>query len=709
MPDDYSADTGTTGTVTVGGSATGEIETAGDRDWFAVTLEADKTYRLDLKGRDTGDGALRNPYLGGVYDADRAYVGGVDDDGGKGRNSRGYFTPDEDGLYFVAADATGGGTGTYTLSVVEVADDFAADTGTSGAVAVGGSVVGKIDWAGDRDWFAVTLEAEKTYVVDLKGRNTGDGTLRDPYLFGIHDADGARLAGTTDNNGGAGRNSRLTFTADEGGTYYVAAGARKKLEGTYTLSVSEVLEVGGSVTGKIKDDADRFAVRLEAGKTYRLDLKGRDTGDGTLPNPYLGGVYDAGRAYVGGIDDDGGTGRNSRSFFTPDEDGLYFVAAGATGGGTGTYTLSVVEVADDFAADTGTSGAVAVGGSATGEIEFARDRDWFAVTLEAGRSYRIDLKGKDTGDGTLRDPYLRGIHDAKGVEVPGTWNDDGGKGRNSREFFTPDEDGTYYVAASAVGDGTGSYTLSVADVTVTDDYSADTGTAAAVAVGGSATGEIEAARDADWFAVTLEAGRSYRIDLKGKDTGDGTLRDPYLHGIHDAKGVEVPGTWNDDGGKGRNGREFFTPDEDGTYYVAASAVGDGTGSYTLSVADVTVTDDYSADTGTAAAVAVGSSATGEIEAAGDRDWFAVTLEAGKTYVVDLKGRKTGDGTLRDPYLRGIHDADGAYIAGTWDDNDGMGRNSRTTFTPGETATYYVAAGAAGDDTGSYTLSVEDVI
>ena len=108
-------------------------------------------------------------------------------------------------------------------------------------------------------------------------------------------------------------------------------------------------------------------------------------------------------------------------------------------------------------------------------------------------------------------------------------------------------------------------------------------------------------------------------------------------------------------------------------------------------------------------VAVGGSATGEIEADGDRDWFAVTLEAGKTYQVDLEGLWTDAGTLGDSYLRGIHDANGDLIADTTDDDGGSGYNSRVTFTPTEDGTYYVAAGAHSHRTGTYTLSVEEAL
>ena len=119
---------------------------------------------------------------------------------------------------------------------------------------------------------------------------------------------------------------------------------------------------------------------------------------------------------------------------------------------------------DDFSANILTDGGVAVGGTATGDIESSGDRDWFAVELVAGRTYTIDLRGSRTDDGTLRDPYLRGIHDAEGNLISGTTNDDGGEGYNSRITFTATESGTYYIAAGAYY-GRGTYEVEVTDTT----------------------------------------------------------------------------------------------------------------------------------------------------------------------------------------------------------------------------------------------------
>ena len=719
--DDHSDDTSTTGTVTVGGSVTGDLEADGDRDWFAVTLQAGRTYRIDLEGSETDKGTLSDPNLRGIYDASGVLIKGTsNDDGGDGLNSRVRFTPDEDGTYYVSAGAFVGGTGTYTLSVTEVTDDFADDSTTTGKVAVGGSVQGEIEEARDRDWFAVELEVGRAYRFDLEGSDTDQGTLGDPYLLGIYDASGDR-EWFGDNDDGVGHNSRTTFTPGEDGTYFVSvSGAPVGETGTYTLFVKEdvddfsadtsttgEVEVGGSIQGELgePEDIDWISVRLEAGHSYWINFHSAYL---SLYSDAPIGFYDANGVRILGAPIRGTDVEThvARVLFVPEEDAIYYVALQNLAANP--YTLSVEELTDDFSADTSTTGRVSVAGSVTGELEHRGDQDWFAVTLQAGKDYVVDLEG-----GTLRDPVLFGIYDADGVQISHTYNDDGGEGSNSRLSFTPTVNGTYYVSAAANSStyyyNAGTYTLTVTEGT--DDFANGTSTTGRVVVGGSVVGELEQRGDEDWFAVTLVAGNAYVIDIEGTYTGKGTLNDPYLRGVYDADGVLISGSWNDNGGVGRNSRSVLTPDENGTYYISVESAfyfGIGTGTYVLSVQEGT--DDFSSDTSTTGRVSVGGSVTGELELYGDHDWFAVTLEAGKSYVIDLEGSENGRGTLADPYLEGVYDSSGDRISGTGNNDSGIKDNSRVIFSPEEDGTYYVAAAASrySEAIGTYTLSVEEV-
>ena len=691
----------TTGTVEVGSSVVGAIDLSGDVDWFAVTLEAEKSYRIDLEGSSTNGGTLGNPYLRGVYDAEGNLISETSDiSSGFGSNSRVIFTPEEDGIYYVAAGHFGG-IGTYLLSV-EAYLDVTADTDTTGTVEVGAIVRGEVDFDGDSDWFAVTLEAEKSYRIDLEGSSTNGGTLGNPHLRGVYDAEGNLISETSDISSGFGSNSQVIFTPEEDGIYYVAAGHSGGI-GTYLLSVEAYLdvtaddtdttgtvEVGAIVRGEVDfyGDSDWFAVTLEAEKSYRIDLEGSSTNGGTLGNPYLGGVYDAEGNLISETSDiSSGFGSNSQVIFTPREDGIYYVAAGHWGGIIGTYLLSVTF---ETAANKDTTGSIEVGGSVRDQIDFYDDSDWFAVTLEAEKSYRIDLEGSSTSRGTLQYPYFHGIHDAEGNPIPGTSDYGSGTGYNSRVIFTPEEDGTYYVAAGSIG-RMGSYSLSV--------YVVIPATTGAIELDGSVIGEIDSLREIDWFSLDLEGGKTYRIDLEGSSTSRGTLQNPYLRGVHDAEGRPVAGTSDDDSGAGTNSRVVFTPEEDGTYYVAAGTDGSEIGSYSLSVDEVIPP--------TTGSIEVGGSAIGEIDFSREIDWFAVTLEAGKTYRIDLEGNSTSQGTLDNPHLRGVHDGEGRLIPGTLDNGSGAGTNSQVLFTPEENGTYYVAASGQVGYTGTFTLYVRE--
>ena len=762
--DDFPADTTSAGTVAVGGSATGEIEVAGDQDWFAVELVAGKTYRIDLTGWqgfgggpwwtisaatsiDGGPWTLPDPFLRGLSDANGDRIANTaDDDSGPDEDSRLIFAAATTGTHYIAAGAPGGSfIGTYQLSVTEItvaADDFPAATSTTGVVAVGGSVTGRIEISGDRDWFAVELVAGTVYQIDLERQS-----LADPFLRGLYDANGDRIANTTDNDGGSwDGDSQVAYLATMTGTYYIAAGGEGGHVGTYRLSVSIIpddfpsdsstlgtVAVDGSATGEIEYEGDRdwFAVELVTGRTYRIDLKGYDDGGGSLYDPHLRGLYDADGVRIANTqDEDDGTDQNASVTYTATTTGMHYIAASGRQGGPiftdDTYTLAVTDVTDldDFPADSSTTGTVVVEGSARGEIERPGDQDWFAVDLAAGQLYQVDLRGWDKGHGTLDNPYLRGIYDQTGTLIADTRDNNGGPWSDARVMFTPSDAGTYYVAAGAFEGEVGTYKLSVK----IDEHTDDTDTTGRVAVDGTATGDIEYYGDHDWFAVDLEADRTYRIDLKGSRNGDGTLWNPLLYGIYDDTGIRLPGTQDDSSGAGTNARVTFTPAATGTYYVAATnssrfgTLSDGT--YTLAVTDVTagVPDDYPDDTSTTGTVAVGGSITGEVEFLFDEDWFAVTLEAGQTYRFDLKGRPTGDGTLHDPYLYGIYDDEGSLIAGTTDDDSGSGEsvyhNSQVMYTATEDGTHYVAAGAwvirfdgldlHANDEGTYELSVTDI-
>ena len=133
-------------------------------------------------------------------------------------------------------------------------------------------------------------------------------------------------------------------------------------------------------------------------------------------------------------------------------------------------------VGGDFPGSIDTAGRIHVDGpSVSGDIATAWDRDWYAVEFQVGRQYMIGLRGHDTGDGTLLAPFLSGIRDSTGVWIPGTGTDSGGVGYNTRELFTATQDGTHYVSAGGLQSLSGTYKLSVRDVTdnLTSAFSAE--------------------------------------------------------------------------------------------------------------------------------------------------------------------------------------------------------------------------------------------
>jgi len=244
LRDDHPASAETTARVAIGRPGHGEIELPGDADWFAVELDPGNTYSFDLEGQPTAQGTLADPLLA-LHDS-RGNEIARDDDGATGLNARVTYRPERAGIYYLAAQAFGSSTGTYTLTVDRYAgfeDDFAGGPETEGRLAIGDGATGTLEVPQDEDWFAVSLDRGTTYTIGLEGQPTGAGSLPDP-LLSVHDAEGRELA--RDDDGGDSFNARLTFSPPASDVYFVNAQGFGGASGSYRVTIQE-----GGVPGPV--------------------------------------------------------------------------------------------------------------------------------------------------------------------------------------------------------------------------------------------------------------------------------------------------------------------------------------------------------------------------------------------------------------------------------------------------------------------------
>ena len=309
------------------------------------------------------------------------------------------------------------------------AGDLPATDATTGSIRVGGMVTGNIDSTDDIDWFATTLYAGHKYWIDVEGADTSQGALTDPSLNALHgyatDAPTvvAQVTDVSDDDSGEGRNAREIFelpTGFETGTYYIAVGSSNDATGTYRLRLRDAvqphgaakpveasLEPGDTASGTFDQNSwyyfildgltpGRYTVSFNRGPIYTLYTGPMTRPDGRVLYVMVG--QPRGRATVT---------FDVRPGFTQTRYVEIYVH-----GDAGDYNVSLDE----------TRPALVVGGQAVhGNIRaldegpavdsthFGIAMKFYPVELEAGERYRVEIKGKATGHGTLTTPMLAHI------------------------------------------------------------------------------------------------------------------------------------------------------------------------------------------------------------------------------------------------------------------------------------------------------------
>ena len=156
-------------------------------------------------------------------------------------------------------------------------------------------VDGTIGAPGEVDLYSISLAAGQTYIFSVYG--SGATPIEDTLLY---IGDDTLTVVAEDDDGGAGRMSLITYTADYSGTHYLAVGGWSTLTGDYTLDAvatpgfdvvgdtfgsAEPLTIGsikygyidpgpGVVYGPSYGEVDTFAFAAEAGKIYTIEVAG---------------------------------------------------------------------------------------------------------------------------------------------------------------------------------------------------------------------------------------------------------------------------------------------------------------------------------------------------------------------------------------------------------------------------------------------------
>ena len=697
--DDHPADTSTTAVAELGEltrvhlmrtSSDPDDTATNDVDWVRASLLANVRYHISF---DVGK-CPQTAVIEGIHDADGTAIPMTSSSGACSASM--YFTPttkadyyiavtgkgsqfvdkedlDDDGRLkgtyhdrypFIGADAilvvslvvnycTGESLDTLGDALTPLSEpaggDLPAGTSAAGRAPIGSSVTGNIESATDRDWFRVRFNGrigERVYWLELKGADTGEGTLPDPLIVGIYDRQGnyipySRVLGqslTWNNDSGYGRNAITDFTEPCAGDYFVAVAGFEGSTGAYTLSVTDITDTSTSIPGQSRT-GDDFA---------------------GWPDDRVGSMTDV--------------------------DFLIGNLAPGLPATIPAHDLTVSEPTELH--DTNQRGNA--GASLLFRLGVVPDRD-----------YRLELRVPETTDGRPANvglivfrgyvPYfdLGDENELPGVMIYNFWLlDDQRNGDISMEFKAPRfyeargrtlpsrllvafELGEYHFEPGDV------YTFVLTDITDSeDDYLGAEETTGTVAVGGSVTGNLEVDNDVDWFKVRLEEGKSYRVSMRGAESGGGTLADPFL-AIGYAEsftftdyGIGEAVLRNDDKSESEKDSELvLSVTRTHDTWISAATSGAGTGTYTIEVEEVTTSMGQRAN----------SPATGGPGITG-------TVQAGETLTATTDGIEDEDGltgtVFAYQWVRSDTDIEGAASSNytMTGDDEGKAIQVRVTFT-----------------------------
>ena len=214
------------------------------------------------------------------------------------------------------------------MTVLTEGPDVSNSVSTSTQIAAGDYFFGTLETSGDSDWVEVSLVQGQNYTFGLTGVGALSDNLSDSFLR-LRDSSGIEIA--SDDDGGPGRSSAITFTATASGTYYVDVQSwNNSRDGDYGLSMAIGNRASYDVTmgagNLIRNNASwASAPETNVTVTWGIRASGTEPGGG---NPFIApsvaqvSAIESSMAYISGVSgltfdqvNSGGTSNNASILF----------------------------------------------------------------------------------------------------------------------------------------------------------------------------------------------------------------------------------------------------------------------------------------------------------------------------------------------------------------------------------------------------------
>jgi hypothetical protein len=554
----------------------GNIETGGDTDWFQFTAVSGLTYEME-----TFDLSPDSDTVMALYRSDGTSLIETDDDGGEGLASNIVWLSDtQETLYIKVREYDGTGTGSYSIRLTGFDDHCNTPSSCATDLIPNDTPVqGSFEIDDDQDWFEFHAAEGMDYVIETGDLSSSPWCDTVISLFG---SNGERLE--SDDDGGLGLASRISWNAIAAGTYFVkVAHYSSDGRGSYSVSVrvswGTLLETDGTpIPGSLENENwYLYLFMASEGRSYTIE-----TGNlSALCNTIIQ-LWEPDGLTVIASDDDGGEGLASKIGFVAEVSGPHYVGVRAFDASSmGDYEISALEQ-DDYP-NTWTEAAELLtnGTRVHGEFESGGDEDWFRFNAAANVRYVIQTGNLTDGCDTVLALYAAEGDDSTLV----AFDDDSGEGLASEMEWIAPQSGTFYILLRHyASDGTGAYDVWVR-ASSSDDHADNISDGTALNVGDEpVSGGIDRPGDVDWFQFEAQVGVEYVIETTCLDEACDTLIG--LYGTDGSTRIAA----DDDGGEGLGSRIVRTAETSGTYYIEVlHFCPEDTGAYQISIRQQEIT------------------------------------------------------------------------------------------------------------------------